>query len=229
MVANESVMDHLVNSSTKAHYISGGNISVLIVFRGPNGTALGVGAQHSQCHAQWYGSVPGLKVVALYSSDDAKGLLKATIKDPNPVVFLENKYGQYFPVSDEVLDPSFTLPIGNAKYSNLNNVPVYNQYRSSAATTSSIVIGGGSEGEKMMGTAAISVVTIASSGGGKDEQMCVEAIKDIEVEHEHLTSVVVVSSSVNVRSKQPKVSTSGRMKENTWGCVKFDTVSNKMK
>ncbi|PHT94851.1 Pyruvate dehydrogenase E1 component subunit beta-1, mitochondrial [Capsicum annuum] len=165
------VMDHLVNSSTKAHYISGGNISVLIVFRGPNGTALGVGAQHSQCHAQWYGSVPGLKVVALYSSDDAKGLLKATIKDPNPVVFLENKYGQYFPVSDEVLDPSFTLPIGNAKYSNLNNVPVYNQYRSSAATTSSIVIGGGSEGEKMMGTAAISVVTIASSGGGKDEQM----------------------------------------------------------
>ncbi|PHT59809.1 Pyruvate dehydrogenase E1 component subunit beta-1, mitochondrial [Capsicum baccatum] len=172
-----TAMDHLVNSSTKAHYMSGGNISVLIIFRRPNGTALGVGAQHSQCHAQWYGSVPSLKVMALYSSEDAKGLLKATIQDPNPVVFLENKlfYGRYFPVSDEVLDPSFTLTIGIAKYSNLNNVPVYNQYWSSAATSSSIVIGGGSEGEKMVGivtvAAAIAAGTIASSGGGKDEQM----------------------------------------------------------
>ncbi|KAM3398624.1 pyruvate dehydrogenase E1 component subunit beta-1, mitochondrial isoform X1 [Capsicum galapagoense] len=110
-------MDHLVNSAAKTFYMSGGNISVPIVFRGPNGAALGVGAQHSQCYAQWYGAVPGLKVVAPYSSEDARGLLKAAIRDPDPVVFLENEllYGQSFPVSDEVLDPSFTLPIGKAK------------------------------------------------------------------------------------------------------------------
>ncbi|XP_015158846.1 pyruvate dehydrogenase E1 component subunit beta-1, mitochondrial-like isoform X1 [Solanum tuberosum] len=139
-------IDHLVNSAAKTHYMSGGNISVPIVFRGPNGAALGVGAQHSQhiprpalgrrqsrvwisekflccsklrshCYAPWYGSVPGLKVVAPYSSEDARGLLKAAIRDPDPVVFLENEllYGESFPVSEEVLDPSFTLPIGKAK------------------------------------------------------------------------------------------------------------------
>ncbi|KAK4377150.1 hypothetical protein RND71_003446 [Anisodus tanguticus] len=68
-----------------------------------------------QCYAPWYGSVPGLKVVAPYSSEDARGLLKAAIRDPDPVVFLENEYGESFPVSEEVLDPSFTLPIGKAK------------------------------------------------------------------------------------------------------------------
>lgn len=110
-------IDHLVNSAAKTHYMSGGNISVPIVFRGPNGAALGVGAQHSQCYAPWYGSVPGLKVVAPYSCEDARGLLKAAIRDPDPVVFLENEllYGESFPVSEEVLDPSFTLPIGKAK------------------------------------------------------------------------------------------------------------------
>ncbi|PHT59810.1 Pyruvate dehydrogenase E1 component subunit beta-1, mitochondrial [Capsicum baccatum] len=214
-------MDHLVNSAAKGHYMSGGNISVLVVFRGPNGTALGVGAQHSQDKMHFEKSIsqkilelnllyddqyavscgmvgtdPGLSVVALYLSEDARGLLKATIKDPNAVVFLMNEllYGKYFPLSDEVLDPSFTFPIGNAKiekegrdviialflwlfhffssvilnktkYSHLNNVPVYNQYRSSAATTSSTFIGGGSEGGNMV--AAIT----ASSSGGKDEQM----------------------------------------------------------
>lgn len=110
-------IDHLVNSAAKTHYMSGGNISVPIVFRGPNGAALGVGAQHSQCYAPWYGSVPGLKVVAPYSCEDARGLLKAAIRDPDPVVFLENEllYGESFPVSEEVLDPSFALPIGKAK------------------------------------------------------------------------------------------------------------------
>ncbi|PHU30372.1 Pyruvate dehydrogenase E1 component subunit beta-2, mitochondrial [Capsicum chinense] len=106
--SSQQAMDHLVNSADKLHYMSRGNISVLIVFRGLNGTALGVGTQHSE-------------------------------------------------------------------YSNLHNVPVYNQYRSSTATTSSIVIGGGSEGGRMVGiavvAATIAAATIASSGGGKDKQM----------------------------------------------------------
>ncbi|KAF5726651.1 pyruvate dehydrogenase E1 component subunit beta-1 mitochondrial isoform X2 [Tripterygium wilfordii] len=85
--------------------------------RGPNGVAAGVGAQHSQCYAAWYASCPGLKVLSPYSSEDSRGLLKAAIRDPDPVVFLENEllYGESFPVSDEVLDSSFCLPIGKAK------------------------------------------------------------------------------------------------------------------
>ena len=97
--------------------MSGGTISVPIVFRGPNGAAAGVAAQHSQCYAAWYGSVPGLKVVSPYSAEDAKGLLKASIRDPNPVVFLENEvmYGVHFDVSNEVMGSDFLLPIGKAK------------------------------------------------------------------------------------------------------------------
>ncbi|CAI9093125.1 OLC1v1028545C1 [Oldenlandia corymbosa var. corymbosa] len=110
-------MDHIINSAAKTCYMSAGNINVPIVFRGPNGAAAGVGAQHSQCYAAWYGSVPGLKVLAPYNSEDARGLLKAAIRDDDPVVFLENEllYGEAFPVSDEVLDSSFSLPIGKAK------------------------------------------------------------------------------------------------------------------
>ncbi|KAI5679422.1 hypothetical protein M9H77_10372 [Catharanthus roseus] len=110
-------IDHLINSAAKTNYMSAGNISVPIVFRGPNGAAAGVGAQHSQCYAAWYGSCPGLKVLAPYSSEDARGLLKAAIRDPDPVVFLENEllYGESFAVSEEVLDSSFCLPIGKAK------------------------------------------------------------------------------------------------------------------
>ncbi|KAK4488736.1 hypothetical protein RD792_004517 [Penstemon davidsonii] len=110
-------MDHIINSAAKTNYMSAANISVPIVFRGPNGAAAGVGAQHSQCYAAWYGSVPGLKVLAPYSSEDARGLLKAAIRDPGPVVFLENEllYGEAFPVSDEVVDSSFCIPIGKAK------------------------------------------------------------------------------------------------------------------
>ncbi|KAG5617570.1 hypothetical protein H5410_017394 [Solanum commersonii] len=112
-------IDHIINSAAKSNYMSAGQIAVPIVFRGPNGAAAGVGAQHSQCYAAWFGACPGLKVLAPYSSEDARGLLKAAIRDPDPVVFLENEllYGESFPVSAEVLDSSFSLPIGKAKAS----------------------------------------------------------------------------------------------------------------
>lgn len=111
-------IDHVVNSAAKAYYMSGGQLTAPMVFRGPNGAASAVGAQHSQCFAAWYGSVPGLKVLAPWNSEDAKGLLKAAIRDNNPVVFLENEvmYGQSFEVADEILnDKNFVLPIGKAK------------------------------------------------------------------------------------------------------------------
>jgi pyruvate dehydrogenase E1 component beta subunit len=110
-------IDHIINSAAKSNYMSAGQINVPIVFRGPNGAAAGVGAQHSQCFAAWYATVPGLKVLVPYSAEDARGLLKAAIRDPDPVVFLENEllYGESFPVSDEVFDSNFCLPIGKAK------------------------------------------------------------------------------------------------------------------
>jgi pyruvate dehydrogenase E1 component beta subunit len=107
-------IDHIINSAAKTHYMSGGQIKCPIVFRGPNGAAARVGAQHSQDYSNWYAHVPGLKVIAPYDAADAKGLLKAAIRDPNPVVFLENEvmYGQEFDVPQ--LD-DFVLPIGKAK------------------------------------------------------------------------------------------------------------------
>jgi len=110
-------IDQIVNSAAKTLYMTGGKAKVPIVFRGPNGSAAGVAAQHSQCFAAWYGSVPGLKVVSPYSAEDARGLLKAAIRDPNPVVVLEHElmYGVNFQVSDEALSPDFVLPIGKAK------------------------------------------------------------------------------------------------------------------
>jgi len=107
-------MDQLINSAAKTRYMSGGQMQVSIVFRGPNGTAARVAAQHSQDYSSWYSHVPGLKVIAPYGAADAKGLLKAAIRDPNPVVFLENEilYGQSFPVPK--LD-DYVVPIGNAK------------------------------------------------------------------------------------------------------------------
>ena len=107
-------IDHIINSAAKTLYMSGGQMGCPIVFRGPNGAASRVGAQHSQDYAPWYGHVPGLKVVAPYDAADAKGLLKAAIRDPNPVVFLEHEllYGESFPVPD--LD-DYVLPIGKAK------------------------------------------------------------------------------------------------------------------
>ena len=110
----QQAIDHLINSAAKTRYMSGGQMSCPIVFRGANGAAAGVAAQHSQCYASWYAHVPGLKVVAPYSAADAKGLLKSAIRDPNPVVFLENEimYGQSFdlPAGDD-----FTLPLGRAR------------------------------------------------------------------------------------------------------------------
>jgi pyruvate dehydrogenase E1 component beta subunit len=107
-------MDQIVNSAAKTLYMSGGQMRCSIVFRGPNGPAARVGAQHSQDYSAWFSHIPGLKVVAPYSAADAKGLLKAAIRDPNPVIFLENEilYGQSFPVPK--LD-DFVLPIGKAK------------------------------------------------------------------------------------------------------------------
>ncbi len=107
-------MDHIINSAAKTLYMSGGQMGCPIVFRGPNGAASRVGAQHSQCYASWYAHVPGLKVVAPWSSADAKGLLRAAIRDPNPVIVLENEmlYGQTF---DCPVDEDFILPIGKAK------------------------------------------------------------------------------------------------------------------
>ncbi len=107
-------IDHIVNSAAKTLYMSGGQMGSPIVFRGPNGAAARVGAQHSQCYASWYAHVPGLKVVAPWSAADAKGLLKAAIRDPNPVIFLENEilYGQSFPVPDSA---DFVVPLGKAK------------------------------------------------------------------------------------------------------------------
>ncbi len=107
-------MDQIINSAAKTHYMSGGQMKCPIVFRGPNGAAARVAAQHSQCYASWYAHVPGLRVLAPWSAADAKGLLKAAIRDPNPVIFLENEilYGQQFEVPE---DPDFVLPIGKAK------------------------------------------------------------------------------------------------------------------
>jgi len=110
-------IDHVVNSAAKTTYMSGGSLPIPIVFRGPNGAAAAVAAQHSQCFAAWYGSIPGLKVVTPYDVEDARGLLKAAVRDPNPVVCLENElmYGYEFTVDDSVLDVDFVLPIGKAK------------------------------------------------------------------------------------------------------------------
>jgi pyruvate dehydrogenase E1 component beta subunit len=107
-------MDHLINSAAKTRYMSGGQVTLSIVFRGPNGPASRVAAQHSQDFTSWYSHIPGLKVVAPYTAADAKGLLKAAIRDPNPIMFLENEilYGQSFPVPK--LD-DYVVPIGKAK------------------------------------------------------------------------------------------------------------------
>merc|ERR1719454_773620 len=110
-------IDQVINSAAKTFYMSGGTVNVPIVFRGPNGCAKGVAAQHSQCFAAWYAHCPGLMVISPYDSEDCKGLLKAAIRDPDPVVFLENEitYGQAFDIEEAVLDPGFVLPIGKAK------------------------------------------------------------------------------------------------------------------
>ncbi|XP_076619423.1 pyruvate dehydrogenase E1 beta subunit [Colletes latitarsis] len=110
-------IDQIINSAAKTFYMSAGKVNVPVVFRGPNGAAAGVAAQHSQCFGAWYSHCPGLKVVSPYNSEDAKGLLKSAIRDPDPVVVLENEilYGVQYPMSDEALSKEFVLPIGKAK------------------------------------------------------------------------------------------------------------------
>jgi pyruvate dehydrogenase E1 component beta subunit len=107
-------IDHIINSAAKTSYMSGGKISCPIVFRGPNGSASRVGAQHSQCYASWYGHCPGLKVVSPYTAKDAKALLKAAIEDNNPVVFLEHEmlYGDSYDITDDFNEK---IEIGKAK------------------------------------------------------------------------------------------------------------------
>lgn len=106
-------IDQIINSAAKTLYMSGGQMGCPIVFRGPNGAAARVGAQHSQCYASWYAHCPGLKVVTPYDAKSAKGLLRAAIRDPNPVVFLEHElmYGQSF---DDIPEDDYVMPIGKA-------------------------------------------------------------------------------------------------------------------
>ncbi|XP_026161902.1 pyruvate dehydrogenase E1 component subunit beta, mitochondrial [Mastacembelus armatus] len=116
-------IDQVINSAAKTYYMSAGLQPVPIVFRGPNGASAGVAAQHSQCFAAWYAHCPGLKVVSPWNSEDAKGLLKAAIRDNNPVVFLENElmYGVPFEMSEECQSKDFTIPIGKAKVERQGN------------------------------------------------------------------------------------------------------------
>jgi len=110
-------IDHVVNSAAKGLYMSGGQMKCPIVFRGPNGASAGVAAQHSQCLAPWYASIPGLLVCAPYNSTDARGMMKEAIRNPNPVVILEHElmYGETFEISDADMSKDFTIPFGKAK------------------------------------------------------------------------------------------------------------------
>lgn len=109
-------IDHIVNSCAKAHYMSNGDLKCPIVFRGINGVSAGVAAQHSQCFGAWFASCPGLKVISPYNARDNIGLLRAAIRDPDPVIFLENEmmYGVEFDVTAEELNPDFLLPLDKA-------------------------------------------------------------------------------------------------------------------
>jgi len=110
-------IDQIINSAAKTHYMSGGTVHCPIVFRGPNGPPTSVAAQHSQCFAAWYSSVPGLKVIAPYSAEDHRGLFKAAARDGNPIVFLESEllYNYKFNLSEEAQSKDFLIPIGKAK------------------------------------------------------------------------------------------------------------------
>lgn len=110
-------IDHIINSCAKGHYMSAGDLKCPIVFRGINGVSAGVASQHTQCFAAWYSQVPGLKVICPWNVEDARGLLKASIRDPDPVVFLENEmmYGVTMSAPDSVMDKDFVLPLNRAK------------------------------------------------------------------------------------------------------------------
>ncbi|MBO21656.1 MAG: pyruvate dehydrogenase complex E1 component subunit beta [Rhodospirillaceae bacterium] len=144
-------IDQIINSAAKTLYMSGGQMDVPIVFRGPNGAASRVGAQHSQCYASWYWHCPGLKVVAPYSAADAKGLLKSAIRDPNPVIVLENEllYSSSFYVPD---DADVTVPIGKAK--------VVRQGDDVTITAFSLMVGKALEASKMLAAEGIEAEVI---------------------------------------------------------------------
>lgn len=108
-------IDQIVNSAAKTNYMSGGQVKCPIVFRGPNGAASRVAAQHSQCYAAWYAHIPGLKVISPYSASDCKGLLKAAIRDPNPVIFLENEITYGFEFENDMKKDDHIVEIGKAK------------------------------------------------------------------------------------------------------------------
>lgn len=110
-------IDHIINSCAKTHYMSAGDLTCPIVFRGINGVSVSVGAQHTQCFAPWYSSVPGLKVVSPWNIEDCRGLIKAAIRDDDPVVVLENEmmYGVEFDVDPKIMDKDFLIEIGKAK------------------------------------------------------------------------------------------------------------------
>jgi pyruvate dehydrogenase E1 component beta subunit len=147
-------IDHVVNSAAKLYYMSAGRTHVPIVFRGPNGAAAAVGAQHSQCFAAWYGSVPGLKVVIPWDAEDCRGLLKSAIRDDNPVVCLENElmYGVEFDVSAEAMDKNFLIPIGKAK--------IQREGKDVTLVTMSRPVGGALEAAKQLEKKGISVEVI---------------------------------------------------------------------
>jgi pyruvate dehydrogenase E1 component beta subunit len=144
-------MDQIINSAAKTRYMSGGQMQSSIVFRGPNGAAARVGAQHSQDYSAWYASVPGVKVIAPYSAADAKGLLKAAIRDPNPIIFLENEivYGRSFPVPK--ID-DFVLPIGKAR--------IVRQGKDATIVTYSISVGTSEEAAQRLAEEGIDVEII---------------------------------------------------------------------
>ncbi len=144
-------IDHIINSAAKTLYMSGGQMGCPIVFRGPNGAASRVAAQHSQCYASWYAHCPGLKVVSPYSAADAKGLLKSAIRDPNPVIFLENEvmYGHSFEVPDA---EDWTVPIGKAK--------VVRQGTDITITAFSIMVGKALEAAEALASIGISAEVI---------------------------------------------------------------------
>eukprot|EP00800_Vazella_pourtalesii_P015771 TRINITY_DN4338_c0_g1_i1.p1 TRINITY_DN4338_c0_g1~~TRINITY_DN4338_c0_g1_i1.p1 ORF type:complete len:358 (-),score=23.88 TRINITY_DN4338_c0_g1_i1:116-1189(-) len=114
-------IDQVINSAAKMYYMSAGGFNVPITFRGPNSVSAGVAAQHSQCFASWYAHIPGLKVLCPWSSEDAKGLLKSAIRDPDPVIVLESEmlYGEKFSLSAEAASKDFLIPIGKAKIEKL--------------------------------------------------------------------------------------------------------------
>ncbi|MFN5173542.1 MAG: pyruvate dehydrogenase complex E1 component subunit beta, partial [Holosporaceae bacterium] len=145
-------IDQIINSAAKTLYMSGGQMGCPIVFRGPNGAASRVAAQHSQCYASWYAHCPGLKVVAPYSAADAKGLLKAAIRDPNPIIFLENEilYGQSF--DDVPTDPDHIVPIGKARVARAGTDVTVTAY--------SIMVGKALEAAEQLAAEGISVEVI---------------------------------------------------------------------